>query len=397
MTADSARRLIAERCPQCGAPLPPGGNQAICQYCGSRLIRLPPAEEGSVEGAGAVVQGMGLKTFSCADSQGTGLETFRLLMPTGWQFAGGVHWLMNNPGMPAVIAFQVRNPAGEEAFEVFPSVFFYWTNNPMVRMTFPVGSLYFGNEVRSPAGAQQVLREIVVPRYRGEMQGLEIVHEESLPELSRKLRAINPAAPQGATTADGARIRLRYQQDGQTIEEGIFGVVEVTRSATPVLMGAMENIFWVADCLFSFRALAERLDGLSDLFQTMLHSFRLNPQWHNCYMQVTWYLVQNQIQQIHHIGQLSRIISQTSDQISDMVMDSYYGRQQTLDRLSTSFSQAIRGVDEYYDPINERAIEPPGGYRHAWTNSLEEYILTDDPNFDPNVGGSLNWEPMSRR
>ncbi|MCR4407769.1 MAG: hypothetical protein NUW24_12755 [Anaerolineae bacterium] len=291
----------------------------------------------------------------------------------------------------------MRNPEGEEAFEVFPNISFYWTNNPMVLMTFPIGSLYFGNEVRPPAGAQQVLREIVVPRHRGRVQGLRIVHEESLPDLPNQVRAASPAAPDGITSADGAKIRIQYRSGDKTIEEEIFGVVEVTRVVMPVFMGMMENIFWVADYLFSFRALTGQLDSLSDLFQAMVRSVRLNPQWYNRYMQVSQYLIQNQIQQIQHVGQISRIISQTSDQISDMIMDSYYQRQQTMDRLSTSFSQAIRGVDGYYDPVEPREVELPGGYERAWTNSLGEYILSNDPNFDPNVGSNLNWQPLQRQ
>lgn len=390
-------RIIVERCPQCGAGLPPGGEQVICAYCGSRLIRYRPTAPGTpAQDGGAFVRGMRLKPFSCVDTQGIGIEAFRMLIPSGWEFSGGVHWLMNNPGMPAVIAFQVRNPGGEETFEVFPNLSFYWTNNPMVQMMFPVGSLYYGNEVRPPGGVQQVLREIVVPRFRGQMPGLQIVCEESLPDLAQQLRATSPVAPDSMTTADGAKIRIRYQKGSQAIEEEIFGVVEITRVVMPVMMGAVEHIYWLADYLFSCRALADRLDGLSDLFRAIVHSFRLNPEWYGRYMQVSQYLIQNQIQQIQHVGQLSRIISQTSSQISDMMMDSYYQRQGVYDRISSGFSQAIRGVDEYHDPYKEYGVELPGGYRHAWANSLGEYILTDDPNFNPNIGSNLTWQEMER-
>ncbi len=133
------------------------------------------------------------------------------------------------------------------------------------------------------------------------------------------------------------------------------------------------------------------------MFMALIRSFRLNPQWYARYMQVSQYLIQNQIQQIRHIGQISQIVSQTSDQISDMIMDSYNQRQETLDRLSTQFSQTIRGVDEYHGPFEERGVELPGGYDHAWSNALGEYILTDDPSFDPNIGSNLDWQAMERR
>ena len=48
--------------------------------------------------------------FSYTDTQGTGLELFHMLIPVGWKFEGGCHWLLDNPGMPAAVAFEVSNP-----------------------------------------------------------------------------------------------------------------------------------------------------------------------------------------------------------------------------------------------------------------------------------------------
>ena len=137
--------LISDNCPQCGASLPSGGEQIVCQYCGSRLIRqrASPGGTPSTQVSTEFLQGMRLKTFSYMDTQGTGIEAFRMLIPSGWEFTGGVHWRINNPGTPAVIAFQVHNPEGEETFEVFPALTFFWTNDPMSQMTFPTGSYYF--------------------------------------------------------------------------------------------------------------------------------------------------------------------------------------------------------------------------------------------------------------
>jgi len=340
---------------------------------------------------------MHLKAYTYVDNQGLGCEAFRMLIPSDWEFEGGVQWPMNNPGMPGVIAFQVRSPSGVEAFEVLPNLAFCWSNSPMVTMSFPVGSFYFGSEVRAPAPAGQVLREIVLPRYRGHTPGLQIVGEESLPDLPAQLQAGSPAVASGPTSSDGAKVRVRYRQGEKTIEEEIYGVVEMARTVTLSFMGMVENILWQAAYLFSFRAQAGHLDALADLFGAIVRSFRLNPQWYNRYMQLSQYMIQNQIQQIHHIGQISQIISQTSDQISDMITSSYNQRQETLDRVATSHSQAIRGVDEYQDPISGGSVELPGGYRYAWANALDEYIVSDDPSFDPNLRSNLDWQPMSRQ
>lgn len=392
-------RVVPDCCPQCGASLPAGeGERLTCAYCGSSLLRLQAAgEQGAGKSKPGGAWGVRLRKVAYVDQQGIGCEAFHMLIPADWAFEGGVHWLMNNPGMPAVIAFRASNPQGAEAFEVFPNLSFYWTNNPMITMMFPPGSTYFGSEVRPPAPALQVMQEIVVPRFRGQMPGLQVVGQEHLPDLAQALRAGSPVDSSGVTGADGARVRVRYRHGEHELEEDVFGVVEVTQINMPTAMGVMQIIFWLADYLFSFRAPAGQLEDLSGTFNAVARSFRLNPQWYARYVQVGQYLIQNQIQHIQNIGQISRIVSQTSSQISDMMMESYNQRQQTMDRISDQFSQAIRGVDAYYDPLGQQSVELPGGYENAWSNALGEYIVTNDPNFNPNIGSNQNWEAMKRQ
>jgi hypothetical protein len=51
-----------------------------------------------------------LKKFSYVDRQGIGGEAFSLLIPSDWDFQGGITWRLDNPGMPAVAQFTVKNP-----------------------------------------------------------------------------------------------------------------------------------------------------------------------------------------------------------------------------------------------------------------------------------------------
>jgi hypothetical protein len=380
---------IADVCPQCGAPLREAGPRITCHYCGSSLVRLGEAKQ-----TAANAWGVHLREITCQDPNLGGMEIFRMLAPADWQFAGGATWRMDNPGAPVLLAFRCFNPSGPEAFEVFPNITCYWTNQPMVLGMFPVGGVYFGNEVRPPMRALQALRELVVPRYRGQAADLQWAQEELLPDLPKMVRAGSPIQADAPTSADGARVRIRYALGENQLEEDIFGVVELTRVALPMLMGMAEHIYWSADYLFSFRAKEGHLEKLSDLFLAILRSFRLNPGWYNRVQQVSQWMIQNQIRHIQNIGQLSRIISQTSNEISDTMMAAYEQRQQTMDHLSERFSQAIRGVDAYYEPSQQQTVELPGGYGHAWSNGLGEYIVTESSDFNPNLFSNQNWEQM---
>lgn len=336
------------------------------------------------------------KTFVYIDKQGIGIEAFRMLIPSDWEFEGGIRWVLDNPGMPAVASFRVLNPKGKEEFEVLPNQPFFWTDNPMLHSYFPIGSRYFGNEVRPPVGALEALKHIVIPRFCQNVGGLKIVSEQHLPELAKALGAGVQSQPGTSTSASGAKIRVEYERNGVQFEEEIYGVVEVVSFQMQTMTGVVTNTIWFVEYLFSFKTEKGKLDTQAKLFQTIAHSFKLNLQWFNKYTQVIEYLAQRQIQQIQSIGQLSRIISQTSNEISDMMMHSYNQRQAVDDRLAENFSQYIRGVDKYYNPVEQKSVELPSGYNNVWANSLGEYILSDNPNFNPNIGSNINWQKIEK-
>jgi hypothetical protein len=227
------------------------------------------------------------------DRQGIGIEAFRMLIPSDWRFEGGIRWVLDNPGMPAVASFRVMNPAGKEEFEVFPNLPFFWTNNQMVLSTFPVGSRYFGNEVHPVVGPLEALKNIVIPRFRKDVTYQRIVSEKHLPELARALGAGTQSAPGVTTAADSAKIRIEYRKGNTWMEEEIYCVVETMSFHMQSIMGVVTNTNWMVDYIFSFKAEKGKLDRQSKIFQTIVYSFRLNPNgsintirllitWHKC-------------------------------------------------------------------------------------------------------------------
>ena len=367
-------------------------NQIYCQQKESGKT-----SKQTISSSEQTVKTLRFKKFSCVDTQGIGIEAFSMLIPSDWQFDGGIQWVLDNPAMPARAAFHVYNPKGSEEFEVFPNQPFFWTNNQMLLYTFPVGSKYFGNEVHPQVGPIEALKEIILPRFRNNVSNLRIANEQLLPELAKALGAGTQSQPGVTNSAEGAKIRIEYNYNGKNIEEEIYGVVESFAFSFPTMNGTVTNNNWTVDYIFSFKSEKGKLDVNAKLFQTISYSFRINPQWFNKYSQLVEYLIQQQIQQIHNIGQISKIISQTNNEISDMMMDSYNKRQAVNDEISKNFSQYIRGVDEYYNPVEQKSVELPSGYNNAWANSLGEYIVSDSPGFNPNIDSNLNWQQIERK
>jgi hypothetical protein len=147
--------------------------------------------------------------------------------------------------------------------------------------------------------------------------------------------------------------------------------------------------------LQSFRVEKGKLDSEAKLFQTISYFARTDVNWLNKYNQVVNYLIQEQIKQIESLGQLSNIVSQTSNEISDANYDAWEQSQNVKDRLADDFSDSILGIQSYRNPIDGSTVDLPSGYASAWTNSLGEYILSDSPSYNPNIESNLNWQQLT--
>jgi hypothetical protein len=57
-------------------------------------------------------------------------------------------------------------------------------------------------------------------------------------------------------------------------------------------------------------------------------------------------------------------------------------------------SQIIRGVQTFRDPASGATFELSNQFDHAWLNGSNEYVMSDDPNFNPNGNLSGNWTAL---
>ena len=343
--------ILAETCPQCGGSIPSGyGNQVTCRYCGSSLVRLPPpaqqagpaASSGeNPESVATGAWGVRMKRAACTDPK-SGLIAFQFLIPADWEFTSDIWW-RDSATLPAIPSFRAWNPSGPEQIEWLPTIPNVWRKNILTEVLSKWGpkSHFFkedGIEQRAPMTAPEVLRSLVVPRYRGQLEGqaekpkrsamgglssligeekfqqrMEILRqipgvesikkhfkslvsprykpygvavrtiaEEPLPKLAESLRG-GEADAFDPLSSDGARIRINYSLDGKQMEEDVFCVVSKVVTRTGSRLSAQENIFWTAEALYAFRASAGHLDAVGQACMASVKSFKINPQWlHAC-------------------------------------------------------------------------------------------------------------------
>lgn len=318
------------------------------------------------------------------------VETF--LCPTDWQVEGGIIW-RENPTRPVTFHLRVFNPQGLEQVESFPTLMFSYGGMLGPGTSFPIGSNYMGTEVRPPVrNAIQYIKETIFPRYRAGVQA-QLIGEQDLPQWAQATAAQTEQSPGAQIVFSAGRVRIAYTHAGQAVEEDLYCVVQTMSFLAAGRMSYTQN----GERAHGMRAARGQLDQSTRIMQTIVTSVRVNLQWFNKYTQVWQALYQMQMQRIKTAGRMSRIISQTHNEISDMMHQSWERRQAAEDRIHRQWTQSMRGIEEYYNPIERRPVELPNGYREAWINARGEYILSDNPNFNPNVQAGGDWQKLQRQ
>ncbi len=309
-------------------------------------------------------------------------EALRLLVPESWRVEGGIVWRQELSTL-AYLQMRARDPHGVAALEIFPTIPYTW--NVRGYLGFPPGSLYLGSYVVQPIEPEAFVRTVLLPQVRGALSP-RVIGTTPLPALARLVASTVQEA--GAIKRVVAtRTRIEYQESGRAMEEDIYCVM--VYSQVPAVPGVT---FWGPDRLIGFRAEKGKLDAQSPLLLAMATSMRVGKGWFARYLQVREMWFQNQMNAIRRAGELSRYLARTSDEMSDAQMQAWERRQASEDRTAEAFTEYVRGVETYRDPFDQHDVQLPSGYNDVWISRNGEYILANDPNFNPNVSASGTWE-----
>jgi hypothetical protein len=335
--------------------------------------------------AAAAPERLTLQWLVVRDPAVNDLEAFRLLVPAGWRSEGGVVWAHTMSTL-ATAALRVWDPRGAQALELMPSEPYVWAQGGIPY--FNPGQIYLGNRVwpviEDPAAFVSQYAPHVAPRLRE----AKVVGQVPLPEVARAIAptVLEPGVPKEVRAA---RVRFEYVDHGKAIHEDVY--CALVYATSPMSPGV---VFWQPVRLYSFRAEKGHLDSAAPLMHTMVSSLRIGRDWYAAYMYVVQLWQQNMLQGIRSAGELSRYIAGVSEDMRRMSREAYENQQRANDRAMRGFGEYIRGVETYHNPIEGRAVELPHGYRDAWVSGNNEYILSNDPSFNPNVGDTRNWTRM---
>lgn len=156
-----------------------------------------------------------------------------------------------------------------------------------------------------------------------------------------------------------------------------------------------ESALWFVDFMFSYRAGAGKLDSMADLFEVMLQSIKVNPEWYAAIKGLSQQLIGQQMTHIRSMGEIGSMIAQQGAEMREQNLNDWYRRQEIRDEGMTKWSRQFRGVEGFHDPNRGEVVELPSGYGQAWATPGGEYIVTDSLLFNPNEHSNLNWQPLT--
>ena len=367
-----------------------------------------PTAKGSPATASSQAHFYRMRVIRIMDEQGFGqpVEVMRFLIPVDWRTEGGIRWT-NETRCPLNIiqlAFRASSADGLSAFEYLPSYTWQSANDPqtmqIIQQQAQAGTACDGGPV---VGVLDYLRQRVVARSR---PGARVIGGEALQAMSQAKQntlmqgysqMIQAGYIRGVKAESGA-IRISYAQNGQPVEEWISTtlntIVTPTANTAALMQGQVSytasNYVMFAEGPTALRGPVGHVDP--KLMATILASIRPNPQYQAA---VNQFLAN--MSQIAQKGATdrARIWQQAGQQISNIITQTYQQNQAIQDRAAEQFSQAVRGVETYIQPDGQR-VELTGGYDNAWMNNRGEYLLSDQPGFNPAVQLQENWQPLRK-
>jgi Cysteine rich repeat len=325
------------------------------------------------------------------------VPAFDLMIPSSWKIQGAVQFGGSPSGCYAdIFATSLRATNADESivFAAGPDYSWQYADDPSVLKSLndpnrrALGAGGKPCPVAKPMKAEDYIRQNILKIYPSGTTVVSVAPFPELNEIVRKRQGLPPGnGNTGATRTEAVRVRLAYQKDGKDIEEWV--AVAVVVNIYPAGRGSFYDSH--ATSLVAFSAPKGKLDANDKLFQVIVSSIQPEPQWVSYSGGVLTKLYQMQAQKVANINQQwSQFYTQAAQTINGETANAMRG-------ANASFfheDQNIRGVQTFRDPATGKTQELSNLYNHAWQNGSNDYIMSNDPNFNPNEHVSGNWSEL---
>jgi hypothetical protein len=284
--------------------------------------------------------------------------------------------------------FRATSPDGMRSIRNLPLVGWNAT-----RANFPMDPPRDGCE-RASYGSVRELLEAVALRLH---PGGRIVDYRPLPEMVKPFDEMLASLPPMSDNTlqfrfwmEAGEVLVAYQANGRDMREAISTMVSLTYTRMDDLMNpgqvALETISGGPTILTLVSAPNGDLD--LNLRKRVSSTVRYTPEWSEAvrkYQEEKHRLtmktmdVARRAQAERHAERMKTL------KHAAQVQQGLYDNRQAANEVQTrEFSEYVRGVETYHDPVYGGDVELDNTYKHAWrVKNDDTYILTDDDFFKP--------------
>ena len=335
------------------------------------------------------------------EGMGKGKPAYGLMIPTTWQFKGMVTFGGAEGGCFAdsfAVIGDAKSADNSIEFQMLPQYTWQYIDDPTTQRQMQMQNqkdTKYGMKpcpVRAPIQAAEFIRQDLIAKYR---KGKTVVSVDPFPELDQIVRHRLGLPPTAAGVSasgirtDAARARLAYDDDkGQPVEEWISAAI-VVRSIPTGGRGAAYD--WHAVMVTFYRAPKGKLDSNDRLFKLMASTIRPEPEWQKMSNGVVATLYQTKHQEL---AKQSQMIIEFQNHVAATINGVVANSEAGANHAAYGESQIIRSVQTFRDPTSGATFELSNQFDHAWLNGSNQYVMSDDPTFNPNGNLTGDWTPL---
>lgn len=332
-----------------------------------------------------------------SDAGATTQPAFDLMVPSTWKFVGNVALGGAKSGCFAdlfALNIQATSPDGSIVFQTVPDYSWQYADDPAVLQSLndpkrrALGAGAKPCAVGKPVKAEDYFRQNVLTQLPS---GTTLVSVEAFPELNeivRQRRGLPPGdGNTGSTRTQAIRARTAFQKDGKDMEGWVALAIVVDIS--PAGRGSFYDSH--ATSLVALSAPKGKLDTNDKLFKVIVGSLRPQPQWVTYSNKQLTMLYQAEAQKEAMIDKIhAALIRNEIATIQAVTANMMAG----ANASAMQADQNIRQVQTFRDPTTGHTMELSNLYDHAWLNGSNQYVMSDDPNFNPNGNLSGSWNQL---
>jgi hypothetical protein len=330
---------------------------------------------------------------------GQGRPAYDLMIPTTWEFKGWVNVNVAEGGCFAdwfSVFGDAKSADGSIELQLLPQYTWQYVTDPQAQRQVQEQNQRAARvgikpcPLRMPVHAADFLRQDLLEKYR---KGKPITSIEPFPELDQIARHRLGLPPDGTGNPGGvhteaARARLAYDDaGGKPVEEWVAAVIVVRAYQS----GGGVAYDWHATNVMYLRTPKGKLDANDKLFKLIASTVHAEPDWLNFSNGVITSLYQKKAEEE---AKQSAIIAAFQKHVVETINGVVANQQQGSYNSAVGASQLIRGVQTFRDPSSGATVELSNQYDHAWLNGSNQYVMSDDPSFNPNGNLTGNWTSL---